>query len=115
MPARQIWRNRLDYGLAGLLLLVLATELGFFARFRHGCDPPHRLFVIAGPQEEAHTAVEMAPQRMQAHLTLAQILIRAEQFAQARVEYSEAIHLAEMGDERYYRIPLYAARKVLRN
>jgi len=31
MQARQIWRNRLDYALAGLLLL-LAAELGFFAR-----------------------------------------------------------------------------------
>jgi len=36
-------------------------------------------------QAEARTAVEMAPQRMQAHLTLAQVLIRAKQFPQARV------------------------------
>jgi hypothetical protein len=62
---------------------------------------------------EAHAAVEMAPERMQAHLTLAQILIRAKQFPQARVEYSEAIRLAEMGDARYYRIPILAARKGL--
>jgi hypothetical protein len=32
MQARQTWRNRLDYALAGLLLLLLAAELGFFAR-----------------------------------------------------------------------------------
>jgi hypothetical protein len=32
MPPRQIWRNRLDYALAGLLPLLLAAELGFFAR-----------------------------------------------------------------------------------
>jgi tetratricopeptide (TPR) repeat protein len=62
---------------------------------------------------EARAAVEMAPQRMQAHLTLAQVLTRAKQFPQARVEYSEAIRLAEMGETRYYRIPIYAARKGL--
>jgi hypothetical protein len=32
MQAHQIWRNRFDYALAGLLLLLLAAELGFFAR-----------------------------------------------------------------------------------
>jgi hypothetical protein len=32
MQAHQIWRNRLYYALAGLLLLLLAAELGFFAR-----------------------------------------------------------------------------------
>jgi len=32
MQARQIWGNRLDYALAGLLLLLLVAELGFFAR-----------------------------------------------------------------------------------
>jgi len=62
---------------------------------------------------EAHAAVEMAPERMQAHLTLAQVLIRAKQFPQARVEYSEAIRLREMGDARYYRIPILTARKGL--
>jgi len=62
---------------------------------------------------EARAAVEMAPQRMQAHLTLAQVLTRAKQFPQARVEYSEAIRLAEMGETGYYRIPIYAARKGL--
>jgi len=50
---------------------------------------------------------------MQAHLTLAQLLNRAKQFPQARAEYTEAIRLAESGDERYYRIPIYAARKGL--
>jgi hypothetical protein len=32
MQAHQIWRNRFDYALAGLLLLLLAAELGLFAR-----------------------------------------------------------------------------------
>jgi hypothetical protein len=32
MQSRQIWGDRLNYVLAGLLLLVLAAELGFFAR-----------------------------------------------------------------------------------
>jgi len=62
---------------------------------------------------EARAAVEMAPQRMQAHLTLAQVLTRANQFPQARVEYSEAIRLAEIGETGYYRIPIYTARKGL--
>jgi hypothetical protein len=62
---------------------------------------------------EARTGVAMAPQRMQAHLTLAQVLVRAKHVPEARAEYSEAIRLAERGDERYYRIPLYAARKGL--
>jgi hypothetical protein len=62
---------------------------------------------------EAHAAVEMAPQRMEAHLTLAQVLTRAKQVPQARVEYSEAIRLGETGETGYYRIPIYAARKGL--
>jgi tetratricopeptide (TPR) repeat protein len=62
---------------------------------------------------EARAAVEIAPQSMQAHLTLAQVLTRAKQFPQARMEYREALRLAEMGDSRYYRIPIFAARKGL--
>jgi len=62
---------------------------------------------------EARAAVEMAPQCMQVHLTLAQVLTRAKQFPQARVEYSEAIRLAEIGETGYYRIPIYTARKGL--
>jgi Flp pilus assembly protein TadD len=50
---------------------------------------------------EARTAVEMAPQRMQAHLTLAQVLTRAKQFPQARAVYGEAIRLAELGEAEY--------------
>jgi hypothetical protein len=62
---------------------------------------------------EAHAAVELSPQAMQGHLALAQVLTRAKQFPQARAEYSEAIRLAETGDARYYRIPIFAARKGL--
>jgi hypothetical protein len=32
MQSRQIWGNRINRVLSGLLLLVLAAELGFFAR-----------------------------------------------------------------------------------
>jgi hypothetical protein len=35
MQAHQICRNRLDYALAGLLLLLLAAELGFSLAGNH--------------------------------------------------------------------------------
>src|SRR6266852_1234844 len=34
MQSHQLWRNRLNYVLAALLLLALAAELGFFARWQ---------------------------------------------------------------------------------
>ena len=65
---------------------------------------------LAEALAEARAAVQMAPQSMQVHLTLAQILARLKQLPQARVEYSEAIILAGGW---YYRLPIFAARKGL--
>ncbi|HEY6369152.1 MAG TPA: phospholipid carrier-dependent glycosyltransferase [Candidatus Sulfotelmatobacter sp.] len=62
---------------------------------------------------EARAAIEMAPERMQGHLTLAQILAKAKQIPQARVEFQEALRLAEAGGADYYRMPVYNARRGL--
>jgi hypothetical protein len=62
---------------------------------------------------EARIGVAMTPERMQGHLTLAQVLSKRKQFSEARNEYREAIRLAELGEPGYYRIPLWIARSEL--
>ena len=62
---------------------------------------------------EARVAIETAPERMQGHLTLAQILAKAKQIPQARMEYQEAIRLAEAGGADYYRGQIYNVRRGL--
>jgi predicted Zn-dependent protease len=62
---------------------------------------------------EARIGVAMTPDRMQGHLTLAQVLAKSKELPEARAEYREAIRLAELGEQGYYRVPLYIARKEL--
>ena len=62
---------------------------------------------------EARAAVEMAPERMQGHLTLAQLLAQAKQLPEARSEYQESIRLAEAEGTGYYRPQFHVARSGL--
>ena len=68
---------------------------------------------VAEALAEARVAIETAPERMQGHLTLAQILAKAKQIPQARMEYQEAIRLAEAGGADYYRGQIYNVRRGL--
>ncbi len=43
---------------------------------------------------EARTGVALAPQAMDTHLSLAQILVQAKQLSAARAEYLESLRLA---------------------
>ncbi len=51
---------------------------------------------------EARTGVALAPQAMDTHLSLAQVLVQAKQLPAARVEYLESIRLAEAQGEGYW-------------
>jgi tetratricopeptide (TPR) repeat protein len=51
---------------------------------------------------EARMGVALAPQAMDTHLSLAQILAQAKQFPAARAEYLESIRLAETQGEGYW-------------
>jgi tetratricopeptide (TPR) repeat protein len=62
---------------------------------------------------EARAAVEMAPERMQGHLALAQVLAQAKQLPEARSEYQESIRLAEAEGTGYYRPQFHIARSGL--
>jgi tetratricopeptide (TPR) repeat protein len=62
---------------------------------------------------EARTAVALAPQAMDTHLTLAQILAQAKQLSEARAEYLESIRLAEAQGEGFWWGPIGAARQGL--
>ena len=62
---------------------------------------------------EARIGVALTPDRMQGHLTLAQVLAKRKEVQEARAEYREAIRLAELRELGYYRIPLHTARKEL--
>ena len=62
---------------------------------------------------EARTGVALAPQAMDTHLSLAQILTQAKQFPEARAEFLESIRLAESQGEGYWWAPIGAARQGL--
>jgi Dolichyl-phosphate-mannose-protein mannosyltransferase len=51
---------------------------------------------------EARRGVALAPQAMDTHLALAQILVQARQLPMARAEYLESIRLAEVQGEGYW-------------
>jgi Dolichyl-phosphate-mannose-protein mannosyltransferase len=62
---------------------------------------------------EARMGVALAPQAMDTHLALAQILVQAKQLPAARTEYLESIRLAETQGEGYWWAPIGAARQGL--
>jgi len=62
---------------------------------------------------EARMGVALAPQAMDTHLSLGQILAQAKQFPEARAEYLESIRLAEAQGEGYWWGPIGAARQGL--
>jgi Dolichyl-phosphate-mannose-protein mannosyltransferase len=62
---------------------------------------------------EARTGVALAPQAMDTHLSLAQILVQAKQLPSARTEYLESIRLAETQGEGYWWASIGVARQGL--
>jgi hypothetical protein len=62
---------------------------------------------------EARMAVALAPQAIDTHLALAQILTQAKQLPAARAEYLESIRLAEDQGEGFWWAPIGAARQGL--
>ena len=62
---------------------------------------------------EARMGVALAPQAMDTHLSLAQVLVLTKQLPAARVEYLESIRLAEAQGEGYWWASIGPARQGL--